>query len=153
MWLPKITRLPVIMWFCHCMTSCHKTVNRKNTNRERHSANVFFLSLQSEIGFGKIESYTKLDKLGEVSCSAISSHRALVIQCLFPCVTGWKLGNKLGNKFSNFSIFEIKKHVGSFISSIPRKTCLFTSNFEGCPFSRSRRRSRQWACSKPYTLY
>ena len=26
-----------------------------------------FLIFQSEIGFGKIESYTKLDKLGEVS--------------------------------------------------------------------------------------
>ena len=27
----------------------------------------FLLCIQSEIGFGKIESYSKLDKLGEVS--------------------------------------------------------------------------------------
>ena len=29
---------------------------------------------QSEIGFGKLESYTKLDKLGEVSNSSNYSH-------------------------------------------------------------------------------
>ena len=33
--------------------------------------NVFHILLQSEIGFGKIESYTKLDKLGEVKFSVI----------------------------------------------------------------------------------
>ncbi len=31
------------------------------------TVNCFSSSLQSEIGFGKIESYTKLDKVGEVS--------------------------------------------------------------------------------------
>ena len=31
------------------------------------SVNCFWSSFQSEIGFGKIESYTKLDKVGEVS--------------------------------------------------------------------------------------
>ena len=30
-----------------------------------------YLFFQSEIGFGKIESYTKLDKLGEVSSKAV----------------------------------------------------------------------------------
>ena len=35
------------------------------------SVNKWFVySLQSEIGFGKMESYTKLDKLGEVSLAA-----------------------------------------------------------------------------------
>ena len=34
-------------------------------------ATLPILFFQSEIGFGKIESYTKLDKLGEVSSKAV----------------------------------------------------------------------------------
>lgn len=34
-------------------------------------------SLQSEIGFGKLETYIKLDKLGEVKCESVSCASAV----------------------------------------------------------------------------
>jgi len=67
----SINNLHVLKTICFNSTDCKLYIVVKPVSHIslKYNVNVFYclFSFQSEIGFGKIESYTKLDKLGEVS--------------------------------------------------------------------------------------